>query len=182
MIPLLLASDGALARQLLVVVTIAAVVLAAVLARGRTGRLVAGTLAVSTFGAVLALTLSPDPVSGPGAGGCAVDVDDPLTDVPNMVLFLVPVLFAVVATRRPLPFLLLGPLLSAAIELGQTLLPVVGRRCDADDLVANSAGSVVAVILGAVIVWATRRRPGAQGTDVPPRTEAGRPAELSGAR
>ena len=54
--------------------------------------------------------------------------------------------------------LLLGPLLSLAIETAQLFIP--GRVSDARDLVSNSLGAVLGVVVGLVITWpaAVRRR------------------------
>lgn len=151
MISIVSAADGEAVRQLLVLATVASVVLAAVLAGGaRTERALATVLAVGGVLVIAGLTLSP--VRGLPGEGCATRPDAPLDDVPNVVLFFVPMLFAVVATRRPVVVLLAGPVLSAAIEWGQDVVPSLGRRCDVDDLLANSAGSVAAVLVGSVIV------------------------------
>lgn len=58
----------------------------------------------------------------------------------------------VLATRRVLPVLILGPLLPLGIELIQTQLP--GRSCAVSDLVTNGAGAV----LGAMAGWAIESR------------------------
>lgn len=153
MLSIVLSADHLLSRPFLVLMSIAAVVVALLLARaGRGGRLAAAALAAVGVLVVLVATLSPDPVSGPGDYGCSTELDAPLDDVPNVVLFFVPLLFAVVATRRPLVVLLGGPALSVAIELAQNLLPVDGRRCDVDDVLANSAGSVAAVVIGSLVL------------------------------
>lgn len=57
----------------------------------------------------------------------------------------------VLATRRYIPVLTLGLLLSAAIETVQSLAPFVSRICDTSDFVANSIGTACGVALGALI-------------------------------
>lgn len=164
MISIVSAADGEGVRQLLVLASVASVLLAAVLAGGaRTERTLATVLTVGGVVVIAGLTLSP--VRGLPGEGCATRPDAPLDDVPNIVLFFVPMLFAVVATRRPVLVLLAGPALSAVIEWVQDVVPSLGRRCDVDDLLANSAGVVAAVVVGSVIVGVAhiaerrRRRP-----------------------
>ncbi|WP_166404804.1 VanZ family protein [Labedella endophytica] len=154
MISIVFASDAELVRQLVAVLAVASVVVAALLAHaGRGGRVVAGGAAVLGLIVVLGLTLSP--VGGLEGDGCATDASSPLDDVPNVLLFFVPVLFAVVATRRPLTMLLAGPAVSVAIEFAQDVLPELGRRCDVNDVLANSAGAAGGVLMGAIILLTT---------------------------
>lgn len=163
MISIVSAADGEAVRQLLVLASVASVVLAAVLAGGaRTERALATVLAVGGVLVIAGLTLSP--VRGLPGDGCATRPDAPLDDVPNIALFFVPMLFLVVASRLPLLVLLAGPTLSATIELVQDVVPSLGRRCDVDDLLANSAGVVAAVLVGSLILGVVhiarrRRRP-----------------------
>jgi membrane-associated protease RseP (regulator of RpoE activity) len=165
MISIVSAADGEAAGRLLVVVALAAVVVAVVLASGgRGGRAAAGGLTIVGLALVGGLTLSR--VTGLPGNGCATDPGAPLDDLPNVALFFVPLLFAVVATRRPVLVLFAGPALSAAIEWVQDVVPSLGRRCDVDDLLANSAGAVAAVLVGSAILGVTgaitRRRDAAE--------------------
>ncbi|GAB3088067.1 VanZ family protein [Nocardioides zeae] len=68
----------------------------------------------------------------------------------NVVLFVAPVLFAVVATRRPLVVAGAASALSAAIETVQALVPAIGRSCSTNDWLSNTIGVVVGVVLGVV--------------------------------
>jgi hypothetical protein len=154
MISIVSAADGEVAGRLLVVVALASVVLAVVLASaGRGGRATATVLTVVGLALVGGLTLSR--VTGLPGEGCATEPGAPLDDLPNIALFFVPMLFAVVASRRPVLVLLAGPALSAVIEWVQDVVPSLGRRCDIDDLLANSAGAVAAVVVGSVVLGVT---------------------------
>lgn len=68
----------------------------------------------------------------------------------NVVLFVAPVLFAVVATRRPLLVALAGSALSALIETVQALVPALGRSCSTNDWLSNTIGVGIGVVLGVV--------------------------------
>lgn len=68
----------------------------------------------------------------------------------NVVLFVAPVLFAVVATRRPLLVAVAGSGLSALVETVQALVPALGRSCSTNDWLSNSIGVVIGAVLGAV--------------------------------
>lgn len=186
MISIVSAADGESVRELLAAVTAASVLLAAVLAlTGRGGRGLAALLAIGGLVLIAGLTLAP--VGGLPGDGCATEPRAPLDDIPNVALFFVPALFAVVATRSPLLVLLAGPALSATIEWVQDVVPSLGRRCDVDDLLANSAGAVAAVAVGSLLLLIAhlvtrrggggRRRPG-HPTDV----RAARERELHGVR
>lgn len=145
-------------RILLIVALIASVGVAVVLARsGKRGRVIAAVLSGIGVVVVIALTLTPDtyPLD---AVTCNFVSYLPLWDVYNILLFLLPGVFAVVATRRPVIVLFSGILLSAVIEFVQYLNPVFGRRCDVDDWIANSVGMLVGVVIAGVIVRVVDRR------------------------
>jgi hypothetical protein len=71
----------------------------------------------------------------------------------NVVLFVAPVLFLTVATRRAALALLGGIALSATIELVQALVPAIGRSCDTTDGLSNAIGAA----LGAALGWIALR-------------------------
>lgn len=68
----------------------------------------------------------------------------------NVVLFVAPVLFAVVATRRPLLVAVAGSGLSVLVETVQALVPALGRSCSTNDWLSNSIGVVIGAVLGVV--------------------------------
>ncbi|WP_405987318.1 VanZ family protein [Streptomyces sp. NBC_00872] len=93
---------------------------------------------------------------GTGISECVVnkDVMEPFRTIQgrlNAGMFVPFGLFGVMATRRPAVTLGLGLLLSAGIETMQGTVSLVGRLCDTSDLVANSAGVVVGVLIGAAL-------------------------------
>ena len=157
-----------LVRLLLIAALIAAVVVTAILSRAQRGRRVAAVLAGVGLIVTIALTLTPDtyPLD---AATCNLQPYSPFTDVYNILLFLVPALFAVVATRHPLIVLAGGIALSAGIELVQYLVPWFGRRCDVDDWLANSLGTLIGVVLAvavsAVVAWWGKRRKASASSD-----------------
>src|SRR5262245_16010446 len=69
----------------------------------------------------------------------------------NVALFVPPVYFATLATRRPLWIALAGVTMSAVIEAIQALVPAIGRACDTNDWTMNTSG----VVLGALLATAT---------------------------
>ncbi len=68
----------------------------------------------------------------------------------NVVLFVAPALFAAVATRRPAAAFVAATVLTALIELGQALLPAIGRSCSTNDWLSNTIGAAIGVVLGMV--------------------------------
>lgn len=139
----------AVVRVLLLVALIVAIAGVGLLVRLRSGRLIAAIIAGLALVVVLGLTLTPDtyPLD---VTTCNLESQTPLGDYLNIFLFVVPALFAVVATRRPVIVLFSGILLSAVIEFVQFSNPAFGRRCDIDDWLANSFGT----LLGVAIAWA----------------------------
>ncbi|WP_208020537.1 VanZ family protein [Labedella phragmitis] len=157
MISTVLAENPPLVRSLLVFATVVAVVVAASLAAGgRSGRLLAVGLSLGGIGVVGVLTLSPVGSGGPRQPACNVEPYNWFGDTPNVALFLLPAIFLVVATRSAALVAVLGPVGSAAVELAQYAFPELGRRCDVDDLLANSGGAVAGALMGAVILWSVR--------------------------
>lgn len=146
-----------LVRIALVVGAIVCLALAAVLLWiGRTGQRIAIAISAIAALAVLLLTLTPDKYPIP-AVTCSFDPAYFYNDEFNIVLFLLPALFAVVATRRPIVVLAGGIGLSALIELVQSLTLALGRRCDLGDWLANSTGTVIGVLVAVVLMAVIRR-------------------------
>lgn len=75
----------------------------------------------------------------------------------NLILFAPLTLLATVLTRRPLVVVAVASAASALVELGQALLPALGRSCSTDDWWFNSLGAVLGAVL-AVAGLAVRRR------------------------
>lgn len=76
----------------------------------------------------------------------------------NVALFLPPVYFAALASRRPLTTLAAGSALSAVVEASQALVPAIGRACDTNDWLMNTVGAVLGVLLAAVTARLANRR------------------------
>jgi len=152
----------ALVRLAMLIGVIGCLVVAALLVRAtQRGRRIAAIIAALAVIVVLALTLTPDTYPLAEAT-CNLQSNTPLNDDFNILLFLLPALFAVVASRKPVFVFLGGVAFSALIEFVQYANPLFGRRCDVDDWLANSAGTavgvVVAVVLVAVVEWWGKRR------------------------
>jgi len=159
MLSTFIADNYALVRVILVIGVLALIALAIVLARaGDRGRRISGFLGGAALLVVILLTLTPHGKQLPPAE-CYLVVDGPLWDIYNVALFLLPALFFVVATRRPLLVLLGAIALSALIEVVQQLLQgLLSRACDINDWVANSTGAAVGVLIAFVIVTLVKRR------------------------
>ncbi|SCX55748.1 VanZ like family protein [Klenkia marina] len=127
--------------------------------RPRTARRLALLAAVP----VVVLTLAP---AWPTDGGvrCAVATGWPdlgaVEPLANVLLFAVPVLVATAAWRRPVVAAVGASVLSAAIELVQAVVPLLGRACDTGDWVANSTGAVLGAVLGWLALTAAGRGTG----------------------
>jgi len=123
---------------------------------------VASCLAGISVAAVLVITTYPE--SRTVMPGCEVSLPylslGAVESVANVILFVPPVLFGAVASRRPLVALAGGVVLSALIELVQLAAPVFGRSCDTSDLICNAIGAVIgaAVAAAGLRVAASRRR------------------------
>ena len=109
---------------------------------------------------VVVLTLVPA-AGRAGDSGCVVQFSVPtLTTVEllaNVALFVPPVFFAALATRRPLLMLAAGAGGSAVIEAVQALVPALGRACDTNDWMMNTIGTVFAVLLASATTLLTDR-------------------------
>jgi len=137
----------------------AATLLAWVLHRLRLRRVLLGLSAVALI-AVLVLTLVPDGAR-PGGVTCTVQFSVPFQGIDtlaNVAMLLPLVLFLGTATNRPLTILTGAVALSAVIEVVQALAPVLGRRCDTDDLAMNTVGAVLGAVIALVICAIDRRR------------------------
>ena len=165
MLSTFIVENYAIVRMLMVVALVAAVVVAALLVHRRR---IASILASVGLLVVLGLTLTPDTNPLP-AQVCNLQSYTPFGDDFNILLFLVPAIFAVVAMRHPLIVLAGGIAISAGIELAQYLVPWFGRRCDVDDWLANSLGTLIgvalAVAVGAVVTWWGKRRKPSASSD-----------------
>jgi glycopeptide antibiotics resistance protein len=104
---------------------------------------------------VFALTLVPSSRSGVDGVTCTLQFSAPTLGsvelLANVALFLPPVFFAALATRRPLVVLAAGIGLSVVIEAVQALIPAIGRACDTNDWLMNTIGAVVGVALAYLI-------------------------------
>lgn len=129
----------------------------ALLRDGRRGRRIGAVLAGIAVLVVLAITLLPDTNPNPEIG-CKLESFSPLDDEWNILLFVFPTLFAVVASRRPVLVALGAAALSAAIELVQAVTPALGRRCDLDDWLTNCTGAAIGVAIGVVLMLLDRWR------------------------
>ena len=74
----------------------------------------------------------------------------------NVVLFVAPVLFAAVATRRPVVTLVAASALSVGLETLQAVAMAIGRSCDTNDWLSNTIGAVVGAMLAAASLHGTR--------------------------
>ncbi|RSN42105.1 VanZ family protein [Amycolatopsis sp. WAC 04197] len=72
----------------------------------------------------------------------------------NVALFLPPVYFAALASRRPVTMFAAGSALSAVIESLQAVVPAIGRACDTNDWLMNTIGA----LLAAGMAWLVGRR------------------------
>ncbi len=158
MISTFIVEHQTLMAVLVVGALVVCVALAAVLVRGgHAGRRVAAALAALGLLGIVGFTLVPDSAQAPDVR-CNLDPVYFLLDHENMLLFLVPALFALVALRRPLLVLGAGIALSFAIEAVQAAVPAVGRRCDVDDWLANGLGTLAGVAVATVLVSVLDRR------------------------
>lgn len=72
----------------------------------------------------------------------------------NVVLFVLPVLLAGVALRRPLVALLAGSAASAILEAVQAAATGLGRSCSTNDWLSNTVGAAVGAALAlAALAW-----------------------------
>ncbi len=66
----------------------------------------------------------------------------------DVVLFVVSVMLASVATRRPFLAFAAGAGLSVVIEAIQAVVTPLGRSCDSNDWITNTIGAVIGAALG----------------------------------
>ncbi|MBB5850667.1 VanZ family protein [Amycolatopsis umgeniensis] len=94
--------------------------------------------------------------------GCTVQFSLPTLGavelLANVALFLPPVYFAALASRRPLTMLVAGSALSAVVETLQALVPAIGRACDTNDWLMNTLGGVLGLLLALGTAWLVDRR------------------------
>lgn len=158
MISTIIIENFFLVRLLLLAGFIGAIVGAGLLVRaGRRGRVIAAIIAGAGLVVVIALTLTPDTYPLDGVV-CYLVVDSPLWDILNIALFLVPAIFIVIAVRKPIIVAASGILFSALIEFLQYANPWFGRRCDVNDFIANAAGMLIGVVIGAIVIAVVTRR------------------------
>ncbi len=126
-------------------------------------RSVAEALTVLSLAAVALLTLTPGGSSGtrcqvqwPALSLHTLTAPEPAA---NVIMFVLPVFFAGIATRHPFWAAVLGSVLSAQIELVQGAVPALGRACDVGDWQANTIGSVVGAGLALMALEFHRNRP-----------------------
>ncbi|MFK0249037.1 VanZ family protein [Amycolatopsis azurea] len=110
---------------------------------------------------VFALTLVPTGRTIDEAG-CTVQFSLPTLGavelLANVALFLPPVCFAALASRRPVTVLVAGSALSVVVETLQALVPAIGRACDTNDWLMNTLGAVLGALLAAGTAWLANRR------------------------
>ena len=142
-----------------VAILVLALVCAAIGWFAREQRRILWVLAALALLPIFALTLVPAPRSRIDRVTCALQVSAPTLGsvelLANVALFLPPVLFAAVASRRPLVALAAGIALSVVIEASQALVAAIGRACDTGDWLMNTIGAVV----GAALAYLVSRPP-----------------------
>jgi hypothetical protein len=111
--------------------------------------------------AVVALTLYPDGAPRSTVtctAGLPYLAPTAVESIANVLLF-VPVSFlAGVLWRRPVVAVLGAAALSAAVELVQALVLVIGRACDTSDWITNVLGAVVGGVLATgALAWRRHR-------------------------
>ncbi|MCB5170467.1 VanZ family protein [Streptomyces bambusae] len=116
-------------------------------------------LAAFAFGWALAgeLVLTLYPVHSTVSGGlCTVNRDalGPLTTqqgLLNVALFIPVACLGTLLFRRPAVVLAASALLSVGTELLQSTLPVLGRACTSEDLIANCLGALLGTMMGVLL-------------------------------
>ena len=158
MISTLLAENPALLMIGIVLATLCCLVVACAIEwRGGRSRGLGGWIAIAGVAVVIVLTLLPDPRSAMTVSTCQLVPTNVLRDRANIALFYAPALFGTMWLRRPIVAALVGIALSATIETIQFLAPAVGRRCDIDDWISNSAGTVLGVVSAVAISFVVAR-------------------------
>ena len=127
--------------------------------------------------AVAALTLTP--TARDMAITCAVEWSLPrpgaVETAANLLLFAPITLLAGVLTRRPVPVVLVASAASALVEVGQALVPALGRSCSTNDWWFNTLGAVLGAAL-ALAALALHRRFGEHGDGAPAHSAGSEPA------
>jgi hypothetical protein len=151
---------------LLLVAVVCAGIGYTVVRRGYAARILWALATVSLL-PIIALTLVPTGLRIDEVD-CAVQFYLPtlnrLEMLANVTLFVPPVYFAALATRRPLLIALAGATLSAVIETVQALVPTIGRACDTNDWSMNTSGVVLGVLMAAATIALTNRTASKTGT------------------
>jgi len=142
-------------------------------------RSVAWSCALMSLTAALAFTLTPDGHDPPiGLAPCIPNgLDDlifnifhtgggPAADALNVLLLMPLTTSLVVAARRPAIAVAVAILLPVGIELTQTVVP--GRFCAVSDIVTNTTGGLLGVLVGYVAARVRRRRDRSRATPEPP--------------
>ena len=160
MITNFLLDHSAIVPVVLLLVAVVCVGAGYVIVRRRHAGRALWALATVSLLPIVALTLVPTGL-GLDEVACAVQFYVPtlgrLEMLANVALFVPPVYFATLATRRPLLIALAGVTLSAVIEAVQALVPAIGRACDTNDWAMNTGGVVLGVLLSTATIALTRR-------------------------
>ncbi len=94
----------------------------------------------------------------------------------NVVLFVLPVLLAGVALRRPVVALLAGSAASALVEAVQAGVPALGRSCSTNDWLSNTIGAAIgAALASAALAWSQQASARAGAGDAAIRSGRARP-------
>jgi hypothetical protein len=145
-----LLEHSALVPVALLLVALACAVVGHALLRRQRHRVLRALLVLSVL-PVLGLTLVPTFDGWVAYEVCAVQFALPglgtVELLANVALFVPPVFFGVLVTRRPLLVLAAGSALSAVLEAVQALVPGIGRACDTNDWMMNTIGTVIGVLL-----------------------------------
>jgi hypothetical membrane protein len=160
MITNFLTDHSAMVPVVLLLVAVVCIGVGYVVVRRRYAGRVMWALAIVSFLPIVALTVVPTGVRMDEVV-CAVQFYLPTLNrvevLANVALFVPPVYFATLATRRPLLIVLAGVTLSAMIEAVQALVPAIGRACDTNDWAMNTSGMVLGVLLAAATFALIRR-------------------------
>lgn len=176
MIPIFLLDNPSLTPLAMAVIAVVCVGVGYGLMRAsRYGQRILWALVGLSLLPVVALTLVP--TLGRSFVFCVVQFSMPTLRavelLANVALFFPPIFFATLATRKPLPILAAGTLLSAAIEIVQGLIPTIGRSCDTNDWAMNTAGTAVAVLLASATIAFTTRTTTKTQAKTPPGDRPG---------
>lgn len=168
MVTIFMLAHPTLTPVLMALIALACIVAGYLLLRARRyGRQMLWTLTAISLLPVAAMTLSP--ALGRSFVFCVFQLSMPTLRsvelLANVAMFIPPVFFATLATRKPLLTLAAGTALSATIEVIQGLIPAIGRSCDTNDWAMNTAGTIIAVLLAAATLALTKRRRSAATAD-----------------